>query len=101
MEGFDGRTMLSHLYDSSLFDMMAEVDEPELQRQVLRIAASVVFADKHLSEGEVAMLDAIHRTWQPSPFAEDSLWPEIHRPGLPMLTHVDANAPFSQQGCRY
>ena len=79
MAGFNGRAMLSYLDDSSLLSMMAEVDEPELQRQVLRLAASVVRADKHLSEGETAMLDAISRIWQTSPFTADVVEAQINR----------------------
>ena len=64
MEGFDGRSILSHVGDGLMNSLMAEVDEPELQTKVMRIAMSVVHADKHLSEGETAMLDAINRHWR-------------------------------------
>jgi hypothetical protein len=66
MEGFDGRSILSHVGDGLLASLMAEVDEPRLQSLVLRIAASVVHADRHLSDGETAMLNAISRHWHPS-----------------------------------
>lgn len=70
MEGFDGRSILSHIGDRFMVSVLAEVDEPQLQSKVLRVAASVVNADMHLSEGEEAMLDAISRHWQPpSPMA--------------------------------
>ena len=64
MEGFDGRSILSHVGDGLMASLMAEVDDPRLQSKVLRVAASVVNADKHLSDGETAMLDAINRHWQ-------------------------------------
>jgi hypothetical protein len=67
MEGFDGRSILSHVGDSLVVSLMAEVDEPGLQSKVLRVAASVVHADKHLSAGEAAMLDAISRIWRTGP----------------------------------
>ena len=67
MEGFDGRSILSHMGDGFMVSLMAEVDDPQLQGKVLRIAASVVHADKHLSEGETAMLEAISRHWQNRP----------------------------------
>ena len=63
MDGFDGRSLLFHLDDSALVSMMAEVDAPQLQQQVLLVAVAVVQADQHLSEGEAAMLDAIRRHW--------------------------------------
>ena len=67
MAGFDGRSILSHLDGSTLAAMLAEVDEPQLQSEVLRVAARVVNADQHLSDGETAMLDAINRHWQTRP----------------------------------
>jgi hypothetical protein len=41
--------------------LMAEVDSPLLQTQVLRIARSVIYADGNLSDAECAMVDAISR----------------------------------------
>ena len=64
MEGFDGRALLTQVGDVSMASLMAEVDDPQLQGLVLRIAASVVRADNHVSEGETAMLDAISRYWK-------------------------------------
>ena len=79
MEGFDGRSIMSHVGDSLMFSLTAEVDDPQLQRQVLRLAALVVHADKHVSEGETAMLDAIHRMWKKSPFTADVVGAQINR----------------------
>lgn len=70
MEGFDGRSILTHLGDALMASLMAEVDDTRLQGQVLRVAASVVQADAHLSEGETAMFDAICRHWQTRPATE-------------------------------
>lgn len=64
MEGFDGRPILSHLDDRAITSLMAEVDAPHLQSKVLRIAESVIHADKHLSDGEAAMLERISKHWQ-------------------------------------
>lgn len=64
MDGFDGRSILSHVGDGLMASLMADVSEPQLQRKVLRVAVSVVHADQHLSEGEAAMLDAIRRHWR-------------------------------------
>lgn len=77
MEGFDGRSILSHVGDGLMASLLAEVDEPQLQAQVLRLATSVAHADRHLSEGETAMLDAIRRIWQNS-----SVTAAINRPAL-------------------
>ena len=67
MEGFNGRSLLSHIGDGFMVSLMAEVDEPQLQSKVLRVAAFVVNADQHLSDGEAAMLDAINRHWKKRP----------------------------------
>jgi hypothetical protein len=66
MEGFDGRSVLSHVGEKLMASLMAEVDEPWLQGLVLRIAESVVNADKHVSAGETAMLNTINRLWRTS-----------------------------------
>lgn len=71
MEGFDGRSILTHMGDSLMGSLTAEVDDVRLQGQVLRIAASVAHADKHLSEGETAMLDAVNNHWQARPVMMD------------------------------
>ena len=67
MEGFNGRSVLTHVGDALMASLMAEVDDLRLQGQVLRVAASVVQADAHLSDGETAMFDAICRIWQTGP----------------------------------
>lgn len=66
MEGFDGRSILSHVGDGLMASLMAEVDDLHLRAQVLRLATSVADADKHLSEGETAMIQAIRDIWQAS-----------------------------------
>jgi len=69
MEGFDGGYVLAHLDDGSLASLMAEVDMPELQGKVLRVAACAANADKHLADGEASVLDAVSRHWGISPIA--------------------------------
>ena len=64
MEGFDGRTILSRVGDALMASLMAEVDDLLLQAQVLRIAKKVIYADRHLSDAEFAMVDAISRHWR-------------------------------------
>ena len=64
MEGFDGRSVLSHIGDRFMVSLMTEVDDPQLQSKVLRVAASVIDADQHLSDGETEMIDAINSLWQ-------------------------------------
>jgi hypothetical protein len=63
MDGFDGRSMLSHVGDEWVASLLAEVNELQLQNKVLRVASHVVHADQHVSDGEAAMLDEISRLW--------------------------------------
>ena len=70
MEGFDGRSILSHVCEGLMASLMAEVDQPRLKRDVLHIAESVVLADKYLSDGETAMLNAISHHWR-IPFSHE------------------------------
>jgi hypothetical protein len=63
MDGLDGSSLLARVDDAWLASLLAEVDEPLLQGKVLRMAAAAADADKHLSDGEAAMLGAISRHW--------------------------------------
>jgi len=82
MEGFDGRSILSRVGDGLMASLMAEVDDLHLRAQVLRLAASVAHADKHLSEGETAMIQTISRIWRTSPAKADATQAELNRPAL-------------------
>ena len=85
MEGFDGRSILSHVGDGLMASLLAEVDDPQLQAQVLRLATSVAHADKHLSDGETAMIQAISGIWQMSPIDAGAAKAEVN---LPALAHA-------------
>jgi hypothetical protein len=56
-------SMLGAVDDSSLASLMAEVDEPALQRKVLRLAVAAARADRHLADGEALVLAAVRRHW--------------------------------------
>ena len=80
MDGFDGRSLLSRVEDGLMASLLAEVDAPQLRAQVLRLAESVAHADKHLSEGEAAMIQAISGIWQTSPVNTGPATAEINLP---------------------
>jgi len=82
MEGFDGRSLLSRMGDGLMASLMAEVDDLHLRAQVLRLAELVAHADKHLSEGETAMIAAIRAIWQTSPAKAGAARAEINLPAL-------------------
>ena len=56
-------SMLGSVDDSALASLMAEVDEPALQRKVLRLAVAAARADRHLADGEALVLAAARRHW--------------------------------------
>jgi uncharacterized tellurite resistance protein B-like protein len=47
----------------ALASMMSEVDSPQLQRTVRRLATAVAAADSHLAESEAVVMAAIGRHW--------------------------------------
>ena len=63
--------VLTHGDEAMLSALMTEIDDPALQRKVLRLCVSVTLADSHLADGEVAVLRAaLRRTYQtPGPLA--------------------------------
>jgi hypothetical protein len=56
-------SMLSGVDDHALTSLMAEVDEPALQRKVLHLAVAAAQADRHLADGETFVLEAARRHW--------------------------------------
>jgi hypothetical protein len=56
-------SMLGAVDASGLASLMAEVDEPALQRKVLRLAVAAARADRHLADGEAVILAAARRHW--------------------------------------
>lgn len=59
----DGGSMLGGVDEDTLASLMAEVDEPALQRKVLGLAVAAARADQHLAEGEALVLTAARRYW--------------------------------------
>ena len=57
-----GSTM-TRVDPDTLAALMAEVDDPALQRTVMRLAVAVAEADRHLAEGEALVLEAARRHW--------------------------------------
>ena len=63
MGRFGGGSMLGAVDDHALASLMREVDEPALQRKVLRLAVAAARADRHLADGETLVLAAARRHW--------------------------------------
>ena len=58
-----GGALMANVDDGALASLMAEVDEPALQRKVLRLAVAAARADQHLADGEALVLAAARRFW--------------------------------------
>ena len=63
MGGHGHGSMLGGMDDSTLAALMAEVDDPALQRKVIRLSLAAAKADQHFSDGEALILAAAHRHW--------------------------------------
>ena len=55
--------MIAGVDDSALVSLMAEVDEPELQRKVLRLAVAAALANRRQADGEALVLAGARRQW--------------------------------------
>lgn len=85
MEAWAGGSMLASLDDKALASVMAEVDEPALQRKVLRLAVAAVLADRHLAEGETLVMEAARRHWGVSDAPDSGVAaPELQPDAAPM-----------------
>lgn len=63
LDAYAGGSMMACVDDGTLASLMAEVDDPALQRKVLRLAIAAARADRHLADGEALVLAAARRYW--------------------------------------
>ena len=56
-------SLLGAVDEDALASLMAEVDDPTLQRKVLGLAVAAARADRHLADGEALVLSAARRHW--------------------------------------
>ena len=63
MGDYGSGSMLGAVDEGAWASLMAEVDEPALQRKVLRLAVAAARADRHLADGEALVLAAARRHW--------------------------------------
>ena len=76
---YGGSSMMASLDVDTLASVMAQVDDPALQRTVLRLAVAAARADGHLAEAEALGLAAARRHW-PLCGESDSASPAAARP---------------------
>ena len=73
LTGASSGSMLSGVNAEGLRSIMAEVDDKDLQRKVLKLSVAVAAADAHLAEGESVVLEAALRLWRSSPQVRSDL----------------------------
>ena len=73
LTGASSASMLSGVDAEGLRSIMAEVDDEDLQRKILKLSMAVAAADAHLAEGESMVLEAALQLWRLSPPASSNL----------------------------
>lgn len=63
LQGCTVGQLAGQIHEEVLAGFMAEVNDPRLQRRVLRWACAVAAADAHLADGERLVLEATLRHW--------------------------------------
>ena len=63
MGGHGSGSMLGAVDEGAWASLMAEVDDPALQRKVLRLAVAAARADRHVADGEAMVLAVARRYW--------------------------------------
>lgn len=73
LTGASSGLMLSGVDAEGLRSIMAEVDDEDLQRKILKLSVAVAAADAYLAEGESVVLEAALQLWRLSPPASSNL----------------------------
>ena len=60
-----GGSMIGGVDEAALASLLAEVDDPQLQARVLRLATAAASADRHVADSEDWVLSAARRRWCP------------------------------------
>lgn len=63
LDAYGTAPMISSMDEQGLAALMAEVEDPLLQRKVLTLALAAARADAHLADGETLVLEAASRHW--------------------------------------
>lgn len=73
-------SLMGSIDEATLAALMAEVDEPAMQRAVLRLASAAAGADRHLADAEAVVMAAARRQWR--------LHGETHDHATPAALHA-------------
>lgn len=66
MGAYGSGSMMCSVDEDTLASLLAEVDDPDLQAQVLRLASAAVEADRHLADAEALVVAAARQHWHGS-----------------------------------
>lgn len=69
---YGGGSSMCSVDEASLAALMAEIDEPQLQARVQRLARAAAGADRHLAESEALVLAAARQAWGDEPGGQDA-----------------------------
>lgn len=64
LDAYHGGPMVGQIDRQQLAGFMADVEDPDLQRTVLRLACAAAQADRHLADAERIVLEAAVRQWE-------------------------------------
>jgi hypothetical protein len=64
MGAYAGGSLMCSVDEATLASFLAEVDDPTVQAQVLRLAAAAAEADTHLADAEALVVAAARRQWR-------------------------------------
>src|SRR5574343_530827 len=64
MGAWGSSSLMASMDEATLAALLAEVDDPDLQRRVLDLAAAAAQADRHLADAEIVVVNAARRQWR-------------------------------------
>ena len=73
---YAGGSLMCSVDEATLASLLAEVDDPRLQKQVLCLAIAAAEVDQHLAEAEALVLAAARQHWPANVQAQAGLSPE-------------------------
>ena len=62
--GYETGSLMCNVDDGALASLMAEISDPALQREVLRLSLAAARADGHLADGETLVVEAARHHWK-------------------------------------
>jgi hypothetical protein len=64
MGAYGSGSMMCSVGEDTLASLLAEVNDPDLQAKILRLASAAAEADRHLADAEAVVVAAARQHWQ-------------------------------------